>query len=202
MQHIKDRCQVKNEDVVGATPTGDAPTTSEWATILLPTKVKLILEVWWYWLVKYLCALPIIMNYFEIVNPLFTFSGNIEIYLYFLIPGLAKVVEILSHGSQGSLYPTYSVTCLMMFKQHKAETDISSHDIDLLSFIYSGLNTRWVKIGLIYVWVKSRNCSCLVTWFCYQLIAKPGNKTTAVRWPDPYVFTHTGSLFLNLIVSL
>ena len=26
----------------------------------------------------------------------------------------------------------------------------------------------------------------LVTWFCYQLIAKPGNKTATVPWPDPY----------------
>ena len=34
-----------NEDVAGAAPTGDAPTTSEWSTILLPTKVRLILEV-------------------------------------------------------------------------------------------------------------------------------------------------------------
>ena len=37
-------CYVENEDVVGAAPTGDAPTTSEWSTILLPTKVRLILE--------------------------------------------------------------------------------------------------------------------------------------------------------------
>ena len=29
----------------GAAPTGDASTTSEWSTILLPTKVQLILEV-------------------------------------------------------------------------------------------------------------------------------------------------------------
>ena len=36
------------KDVVGAAPTGDAPTTSEWSTILLPTKVRLILETWWY----------------------------------------------------------------------------------------------------------------------------------------------------------
>ena len=42
------RCQVENEDVVGAAPTGDAPTTSEWLTILLPTKVRLILETWRY----------------------------------------------------------------------------------------------------------------------------------------------------------
>ena len=38
-----------------------------------------------------------------------------------------------------------------------------------------------------YIWVRSRNCGCLVTWFCYQLIAKPGNKTATVPWPDPYV---------------
>ena len=36
---------VENEDVVGAAQTGDAPTTSEWSTILLSTKVCLMLEV-------------------------------------------------------------------------------------------------------------------------------------------------------------
>ena len=36
----------ENEDIVRATLTGDAPTTSEWSTILLPTQVRLILEVW------------------------------------------------------------------------------------------------------------------------------------------------------------
>ena len=42
------RCYVENEDAVGAAPTGDAPTISEWSTILLPTKVSLISEVWLY----------------------------------------------------------------------------------------------------------------------------------------------------------
>ena len=46
VQCIEARCWVKNEDVVGAASTGDAPTTSEWSTILLPTKVCLILDVW------------------------------------------------------------------------------------------------------------------------------------------------------------
>ena len=41
-------CYAKNEDVVGAAPTGDAPTTSEWSTIIFPTKLRLILEVWRY----------------------------------------------------------------------------------------------------------------------------------------------------------
>ena len=53
---------------------------------------------------------------------------------------------------------------------------------------------RWsyiLKISRIFViteciWVRSRNCGCLVTWFCYQMIAKPGNKTAAVPGPDPY----------------
>ena len=44
-QSIEAMCYVENEDVVGAAPTGDAPTTSELSTILLPTKVRLILEV-------------------------------------------------------------------------------------------------------------------------------------------------------------
>ena len=30
-------------------------------------------------------------------------------------------------------------------------------------------------------------CACLVTWFCYQMIAKPGNKTGPPSWPDPYI---------------
>ena len=44
-ESLEARCQVENEDVVGAAPTGDAPTTSEWSTILWLTKVCLILEV-------------------------------------------------------------------------------------------------------------------------------------------------------------
>ena len=44
-QSIETRCQIENEDVVGAAPSGDAPTTSEWSAILLPTQVRLILEV-------------------------------------------------------------------------------------------------------------------------------------------------------------
>ena len=45
-QFVEARCLVENEDVIGAAPTGDAPTTSEWSTIQLPTNVPLILETW------------------------------------------------------------------------------------------------------------------------------------------------------------
>ena len=45
IESIEARCWDENEDVVGAAPAGDAPTTSEWSTIL-PTKVPLVLEIW------------------------------------------------------------------------------------------------------------------------------------------------------------
>ena len=43
---IEARCLAENKDIVGAAPTGDALTTSEWSPILLTTKLRLILEVW------------------------------------------------------------------------------------------------------------------------------------------------------------
>ena len=40
----------------------------------------------------------------------------------------------------------------------------------------------------ICMWVRSLMGDCLVTWFCYHLIAKPGNKTATSLWPDPCMF--------------
>ena len=51
------------------------------------------------------------------------------------------------------------------------------------------------------IWVRSRNCGCLVTWFCYQLIAKPGYKTAAVPWPDPYIISSRIPQYVPLIPS-
>ena len=48
---------MENEDIVGAGPKGDAPTTSEWSTIWLPTKVWLILETSRYYAEHYTEAL-------------------------------------------------------------------------------------------------------------------------------------------------
>ena len=47
------------------------------------------------------------------------------------------------------------------------------------------------------MWVRSRNCGCLVTWFCYQMIAKPGNKTATVSWPDSYIFWRTNFMSMS-----
>ena len=49
-----------------------------------------------------------------------------------------------------------------------------------------------------HIWVRWWRCSCFVTWFCYQLIAKPGNKTTAPAWPDSHNFSRlTGACGWN-----
>ena len=50
------------------------------------------------------------------------------------------------------------------------------------------------------IWVRSRNCGCLVTWFCYQLIAKPGNKTATVSWPEPY--SPTGNALSECMLNI
>ena len=44
-QAIEVSYSVENKDVVGAAPAGDAPTTSELSTILLPCRVRLVLGV-------------------------------------------------------------------------------------------------------------------------------------------------------------
>ena len=54
-------------------------------------------------------------------------------------------------------------------------------------FAYSNFST----------WVRSWRSGCLATWFCYQLIAKPGNKNAAPPWPDPYVETNEVCFSLN-----
>ena len=46
-QSIEAGCLVENKDVAGAAPTGDAATSSEWSTSLLPTKVRLALDIWY-----------------------------------------------------------------------------------------------------------------------------------------------------------
>ena len=60
---------------------------------------------------------------------------------------------------------------------------IKASAITMMTWVY--LRMYWNhNIPTDNIWVRSRNCGCLVTWFCYQLIAKPGNKTATVSRPD------------------
>ena len=61
-----------------------------------------------------------------------------------------------------------------------------------------------------YIWVRSRRCGCLVTWVCYQMVAKPGNKTVAPlcsTWSnqfhiiyDIFCFTPLKSTYIGLVL--
>ena len=61
-----------------------------------------------------------------------------------------------------------------------------SHTCLILSMGIPYLDRRLDSPWFQMIWVRSWNGGCLVTWFCYQMIAKPGNKTATVSWPDPY----------------
>ena len=48
------------------------------------------------------------------------------------------------------------------------------------------------------IWVRSRRCGCLFTWFCYQMIAKPGNMTGTPLWLDPYAVYYLTIKFVDV----
>ena len=52
--------------------------------------------------------------------------------------------------------------------------------------LFPKLESSYRTIPSHSTWIRLQRYDCLVTCFCYQLIAKPGNKTTAPPWPDPY----------------
>ena len=53
----------------------------------------------------------------------------------------------------------------------------------------------------VSIWVRSENCGCLVTWFCFKIIAKSGNRTATVPWLDPYDKAQTSAALLQRCLS-
>ena len=99
------------------------------------------------------------------------------LFLYWYLPLYIVLYLVLYFGQYLTLYPIY----------------IS------ISKFYSWIFIVFYIYRYISIWVRSRNCGWLVTWFCYQLIAKPGNKTAAVSWPDPYTFNSNSSSIVSWI---
>ena len=61
-----------------------------------------------------------------------------------------------------------------------------NHFLEKLNMYIHIIHTPKLHTKCITVNMLIKDCGCPVTWFCYQLIAKPGNKTAAVSWPDPH----------------
>ena len=64
------------------------------------------------------------------------------------------------------------------------------------TYIFNHMQTQFYRYIISYkyfiyiyicIWVRSQRRACLVTWFCYHMRAKPGNKTVPPSWPDPYI---------------
>ena len=52
--------------------------------------------------------------------------------------------------------------------------------------IYICMTRTFCQNAFHITWVRSQRYSCLATWFCYQMMAKPSNKTASPSWPDPH----------------
>ena len=65
-----------------------------------------------------------------------------------------------------------------MSRNDEGSNSLGSHFFKMLTnFTIQGLNQN-----------MSCRCVCLVTWFCYRLIAKPGDKTASPPWPGPVFY--------------
>ena len=57
--------------------------------------------------------------------------------------------------------------------------------------------SAWVRIVCMCIWVGSRSCGCLVTWFCYHLIARP-----VAGQPQFRDLTHMRVAYVNMCMYL
>ena len=92
----------KSDDIVGAAPISNAPTTSEWSTILLPTKMWLILKVW-RWIDS--CQFSLHNRVLNTMHPKYFFFSNNIIRLVYLSVCWCVLLCYLS-----TMYTTVSIS--------------------------------------------------------------------------------------------
>ena len=78
---------------------------------------------------------------------------------------------------------------LSTYKGHPINQPILTSN-SWIYFVSISIKSEYVTmISTVYgIWVRSWRYCCFVNWFCYHLIAKPGNKTAEPSWPDPYFY--------------
>ena len=73
---------------------------------------------------------------------------------------------------------------------YHATSDLMAHPDSCLLYLIWNLKyiyIYWPTVTQFYdIWVRSRRWGCFVTWYCYEMGAKPGNKAAPPWWPDPY----------------
>ena len=104
--------------------------------------------------------------------------------------------ELKWHHSQGILnfWLLYSLFNCLFWLTTNEQSSILLGGPFWVSYTWSAENISVSWPNHENIWARSRNSGCLVTWFCYQLIAKPGNKTATVSWPNPYTIVYSSLL--------
>ena len=93
-------------------------------------------------------------------------------------------------AAQGHTAMEIKQEVLEIKQEDLALNNLTSEDLSILEnnlALDPSLCDTELQVYDCIIWVRSGMCGCLVTWFCYQLIAKPGNKTATHSWPDPYI---------------
>ena len=164
-QSIEARCLVENEDVVGAAPTGDAPTASEWSTMSLPTKVCLILETW-----RYMSSVSMIykLENDRVIKRFYCISWKIDCVIMESHCILPRIESYSNHRSIGCpRTPRCRRSPRRSGRRNRSSRRILSHTISLVSS-----------------WVPSRSQSCPSRMQCQQSNLEDTAYTlkTRIRW--------------------
>ena len=141
-------CQVANEDVVGAAPTGGAPTTSEWSTILLPTKVWLILEVLRYWW----CSCASKLSSVQLVRQGLVMLG----FNAFTFECLKNTInKHLSVSQINSFSPLKQCNELLQYSAFHTEFIflISKYNLSVSSIYFQSLKSVCLLLAFIFKWI-------------------------------------------------
>ena len=128
VESLEARCQVENEDAVGAAPTGDASTTSEWSRMLLPTKVRLISTV---------------LRYINMKKTLCIFHG-VQLISAFLGICVMVLCYIIMTSSNENIFRVTGHLC-GEFTGHRWFPLTKASDEELWCFLWLAPDKRWSK---------------------------------------------------------
>ena len=141
-------------------PTDDAPTTSEWTTILLPSKVQLILEVWgylhqWIWssLIKIIatdCLLSTIICTDSLNRNLFTplLMQKLIAIIYALFCFRCHEMSVSRRVSRCTSAPWFSPWC----NTYGRSTRTPPRRVKIPTSVWL-ISSRWDNPDVLLIWV-------------------------------------------------
>ena len=103
------------------------------------------------------------------------YQGTFQIYreTYQINQGTCRITQVQTSAK----YKSMAVTGILVWPRFSTRTYLHPQG----KYYSTTFARKWyAKQFREDIWVSLRRWACLVTWFCYHLIAKPGNKTDAL----------------------